>query len=152
MHACVLCFPFLLWQVLFVHRYSGSMPLGTAVGGAANYLVATATMVYAQRLSRGLQDPPVDLRGPGVVVFAVGLAGNFYHHCLLSRLRADGGGGKGYKIPRGGLFGLVACPNYLFEIVGLFGLAGRSCATRRWYQSKFDEFPARIKALVPYVL
>jgi steroid 5-alpha reductase family enzyme len=172
MHACVLCFPFLLWQVLFVHRYSGSMPLGTAVGGAANYLVATATMVYAQRLSCGVQDPPVDLRGPGVVVFAVGLAGNFYHHCLLSRLRADDGGGKGYKIPRGGLFGLVACPNYLFEIVGLFGvamiaqtvyalayatgaaayLAGRSCATRRWYQSKFDEFPARIKALVPYVL
>jgi len=31
-------------------------------------------------------------------------------------------------------------------------LAGRSCATRRWYESKFEEFPARIKALVPFLL
>ena len=28
----------------------------------------------------------------------------------------------------------------------------QSCATRRWYRSKFQEFPARIKALLPYVL
>ncbi|RCV09557.1 hypothetical protein SETIT_2G039300v2 [Setaria italica] len=162
-------------EVLFVHRYSGSMPVDTAVTISTSYLLSTATMIYAQHLSRGLPDPPVDLLYPGVAVFAVGLAGNFYHHYLLSRLRADGGGGggdKGYKIPRGGLFELVTCPHYLFEILGFFGfamiaqtvyalavatgtaayLAGRSCATRRWYESKFDEFPARIKALVPFVL
>jgi len=160
-------------QVLFVHRYSGSMPLDTAVTIGTSYLLSTVTMIYAQHLSRGLPDPPVDLLYPGVVVFAVGIAGNFYHHYLLSRLRADGGGGeKGYKIPRGGLFELVTCPHYLFEITGFFGfamigqtvyalavatgtaayLAGRSCATRRWYESKFEEFPARIKALVPFLL
>ncbi|PUZ68475.1 hypothetical protein GQ55_2G031800 [Panicum hallii var. hallii] len=160
-------------EVLFVHRYSGSMPLDTAVTIATSYLLSTVTMIYAQHLSRGLPDPPVDLLYPGVVVFAVGITGNFYHHYLLSTLRADGGGGdKGYKIPRGGLFDLVTCPHYLFEITGFFGfamiaqtvyalavatgtaayLAGRSCATRRWYESKFEEFPARIKALVPFVL
>jgi hypothetical protein len=66
---------------------------------------------------------------------------------------------KGYKIPTGGLFGLVTCPHYLFEILAFFGFAmisqtlyaGRSFATRKWYDSKFDEFPSRIKALVPYV-
>jgi len=160
-------------EVLFVHRYSGSMPLDTAVTIGTSYLLSTVTMIYAQHLSHGLPDPPVDLLYPGVVVFAVGIAGNFYHHYLLSRLRADGGGGeKGYKIPRGGLFELVTCPHYLFEITGFFGfamigqtvyalavatgtaayLAGRSCATRRWYESKFEEFPARIKALVPFLL
>jgi len=167
----------LLSQVLFVHRYSGSMPLDTAATIASSYLLSTATMIYAQHLSHDLPDPAVDLLYPGVLVFAVGLAGNFYHHYLLSRLRADagsggGGGDKGYKIPRGGLFGLVTCPHYLFEILAFFGfamiaqtlyalavatgtaayLAGRSCATRRWYRSKFQEFPARIKALLPYVL
>jgi len=157
--------------VLFVHRYSGSMPLGTALQISSGYLFLLA-MIYVQRLTRGLPEPAVDLLYPGVLVFAVGNTGNFYHHLLLSRLRA-GGGDKGYKIPRGGLFELVTCPHYLFEITGFFGfamigqtvyalavatgtaayLAGRSCATRRWwYESKFEEFPARIKALVPFLL
>ncbi|XP_062187996.1 uncharacterized protein LOC133891297 [Phragmites australis] len=160
-------------EVLLVHRYSGSMPLSTALTISSCYLFNSVAMIYVQHLSRGLPDPPVDLRYPGVLVFAIGVGGNFYHHYLLSRLRAVGGGNdKGYKIPRGGLFELVTCPHYLFEILAFFGfamisqtvfalsvafgtaayLAGRSCATRRWYASKFDEFPARIKALVPYVL
>ena len=163
-------------QVLFVHRYSGSMPLATSLLIAGCYLFNGGAMIYVQHLSRGLPEPSMDLLYPGVLAFAVGLAGNFYHHHLLSRLRADSGGDgddkKGYKIPTGGLFGLVTCPHYLFEILAFFGfamiaqtlyalavatgtaayLAGRSCATRRWYRSKFQEFPARIKALLPYVL
>ncbi|CAN6181329.1 unnamed protein product [Urochloa humidicola] len=160
-------------EVLFVHRYSGGMPLGTALLISSCYLFNAVAMIYVQHLSYDLREPAVDLLYPGVVVFAVGLAGNFYHHHLLSRLRAGGGGGgdKGYKIPRGGLFGLVVCPHYLFEIIGFFGLAmvsqtvygltvalgsaaylaGRCRATRKWYASKFEEFPASVKALVRYV-
>ena len=63
-------------EVLCVHRYSGSMPLGTAATISCSYLVSTGTMVYAQHLSRGLPDPAVDLLCPGVLVFAVGLVGN----------------------------------------------------------------------------
>ncbi|CAL5076745.1 unnamed protein product [Urochloa decumbens] len=157
-------------EVLFVHTYSGSMPLGTSLLISSCYLFNAAAMVYVQHLSHNLQEPAVDLLCLGLVVFAAGLAGNFYHHLLLSRLRS-GAGDKGYKIPRGGLFGLVVCPHYLFEIVGFVGLAmvsqtvygltvavgsaaylaGRSRATRMWYVSKFDEFPASVKALVPYV-
>jgi hypothetical protein len=162
-------------QVLFVHRYSGNMPLATAATISTSYLlVTTVNMIYALHLCRDLPDPAIDLLYPGVLVFAVGIAGNLYHHYLLSRLRggSSGGGDKGYRIPRGGLFELVTCPHYLFEIIGFFGfamisqtvyalavasgtaayLAGRSCATRRWYQSKFEDFPAKIKALVPFIL
>jgi len=113
-------------EVLFVHRYSGSMPLGTALFISSYYLFNAVAMIYAQRLSRGLPEPAVDLLCPGLLVFAVGAAGNFYHHLLLSRLRAGGGGAGGkkvYKIPRGGLFEFVACPHYLFEIVAFFGFA-----------------------------
>jgi hypothetical protein len=148
------------------------MPLATSLLISGCYLFNGGAMIYVQHLSRGLPEPAVDLLYPGVLAFAVGLAGNFYHHYLLSRLRAAGGGDKKvYKIPTGGLFGLVTCPHYLFEILAFFGfamisqtlyaltvavgtaayLAGRSSATRKWYDSKFDEFPSRIKALVPYV-
>ncbi|TVU41500.1 hypothetical protein EJB05_15026, partial [Eragrostis curvula] len=150
------------------------MPLAAATTISIGYIGNVVVMIYAQRLTSGLPDPAVDLMYPGVVVFAVGIAGNFYHHYLLSRLRAAGAGdgdgkGYGYKIPRGGLFELVTCPHYLFEFVVFLGfamigqtvfalalacsvaeyLAGRSCATRRWYAAKFEEFPVRVKALVP---
>ncbi|KAL5196810.1 hypothetical protein ABZP36_000322 [Zizania latifolia] len=163
-------------EVMFIHQYSGSMALDGALTISICYVLMTTGMIYAQHLTSGLPDPPLDLLYPGVLVFAVGVAGNFYHHRLLSQLRTTkqggGGGDKAYKIPTGGLFGLVTCPHYLFEIVGFFGfamiaqtvhalavaagtaayLAGRSCATRRWYESKFEDFPENIKALVPYVL
>ncbi|XP_006658296.3 very-long-chain enoyl-CoA reductase [Oryza brachyantha] len=159
-------------EVLFVHQYSGSMPLTTAATISSSYFLITAAMLYAQHLAAGLPDPPVDLLYPGVAAFAVGIAGNFYHHFLLSQLRTTTAKTKEYRIPTGGLFALVACPHYLFEIVGFFGfamiaqtvhalavaagaaayLAGRSCATRRWYESKFEDFPASVKALVPYIL
>ncbi|CAM0905357.1 unnamed protein product [Alopecurus aequalis] len=159
-------------EVLFIHRYSGNMPLNTALLISSSYLFSTITMIYAQHLAVGLPDPPTDLLYLGVILFAVGIAGNFYHHYLLSQLRKGGEDDKGYKIPRGGLFELVTCPHYLFEITGFFGFAmisqtvyalamasgtaaylvGRSFATRRWYKSKFEEFPTKIKALVPYIL
>jgi len=143
------------------------MPLATSLLISGCYLFNGGAMIYVQHLSRGLPKPAVDLLYPGVLAFAVGLAGNFYHHYLLSRLRAAGGGDKKvYKIPTGGLFGLVTCPHYLFEILVFFGFAMISqtlyaltvavgtaayLAGRKWYDSKFDEFPSRIKALVPYV-
>ncbi|KAE8773636.1 Trans-2,3-enoyl-CoA reductase [Hordeum vulgare] len=159
-------------EVLFIHRYSGNMPLNTALTISSSYLLSAITMIYAQHLAVGLPDPTTDLLYPGVLLFTVGIAGNFYHHYLLSQLRKGGDDDKGYKIPKGGLFEFVTCPHYLFEIIGFFGFAmisqtvyalamasgtaayliGRSFATRRWYESKFEEFPTTIKALIPYIL
>lgn len=157
-------------QVLFVHRFSGQMVLDSAVVISLCYFSSTASMIYGQHLTQGLdQDPPLDLKYLGVMLFLIGVCGNFYHHYLLSKLREKGD--KGYKIPRGGLFGLVICPHYLFEILTFLGvslisqtlyafsftlgtilyLMGRSYATRRWYLSKFEDFPQHVKALIPYV-
>ena len=156
-------------QVLFVHKYSGAMVLDSAIVISLSYFLSTVSMIYAQHLTQGLSDPPIDLKYPGVVLFLIGMCGNFYHHYQLSKLRKKGE--KGYKIPKGGLFDLVICPHYLFEIlifVGvsfisqtlysfcftigtIFYLIGRSYATRRWYLSKFEDFPKHVKALIPYV-
>ncbi|PPS03344.1 hypothetical protein GOBAR_AA17323 [Gossypium barbadense] len=65
------------------------------------------------------------------------ISGNFYHHYLLSKLRTNGD--KEYKIPKGGLFELAICPHYL------------SYVTRKWYMSKFEDFPKEVKALIPFV-
>ncbi|WRX12513.1 3-oxo-5-alpha-steroid 4-dehydrogenase [Theobroma cacao] len=128
-----------------------------------------ASMIYSQHLTQGVPEPPVDLKYPGIVLFLVGVSGNFYHHYLLSKLR--GKGAKEYKIPKGGLFALVACPHYLFEVLGFWGitfisqtlytfsftlgstlyLMGRSYATRRWYLSKFEDFPEGVRAMIPYI-
>lgn len=163
-------FFFFFSQVLFVHKYSGTMVLETALLISFSYFTSTTTMIYAQHLSQGLVEPQIDLKYLGLVLFVTGIIGNFYHHNLLSHLRQTSDDGK-YKIPKGGLFDLVICPHYLFEIIEFVGfsfiaqtphsfsvalgtmfyLVGRSSATRQWYISKFEDFPQHVKALIPYV-
>jgi len=158
-----------VFEVLFIHKYSGGMVLDSVIQISFGYFLATTSMIYGQHLTQGLAEPAIDLKYCGVVMFLIGITGNFYHHYILSQLRRNGE--KEYKIPKGGLFGLVICPHYLFEIIGFLGfsfisqtllafsvatgsifyLLGRSCATRRWYISKFEDFPQDVKALIPYV-
>ncbi|RYR37936.1 hypothetical protein Ahy_A09g042850 isoform B [Arachis hypogaea] len=157
--------------VLFVHKYSGYMYLDSAIPITLSYFISAATMTYSQHLTvtEGLPQPQIDLMYPGVAVFLIGIIGNLYHHYLLSKLR--GVSEKEYKIPKGGLFGLVICPHYLFEITMFYGismisqtvyslcftigttfyLVGRSYATRKWYLSKFEDFPKNVKAVIPFV-
>lgn len=157
------------FEVLFVHKFSGSMVLDSAISITLSYFSSVVTMIYAQHLTRELPEPPINLMYPGIVLFLVGIMGNFYHHYLLSKLR--GAGEKEYKIPKGGLFELVICPHYLFEIIVFYGvsfisqtlysfsfaigttiyLLGRSYATRKWYLSKFEDFPNHVKAVIPFI-
>ncbi|EYU38075.1 hypothetical protein ABFS82_06G158100 [Erythranthe guttata] len=156
-------------EVLFVHKFSGSMDLEAMITISLSYLASASTMIYSQELVQGLPEPAIDLKYIGVPLFLVGIGGNFYHHFLLSKLRT--GAEKQYKIPQGGFFSLVICPHYFFEILGFFGiccisqtmypfaftmgttfyLMGRSYATREWYKSKFEDFPKDVKALIPYI-
>ncbi|CAI0442343.1 unnamed protein product [Linum tenue] len=164
-----------LLETLFLHKYSGTMAVESAIPISLSYFSITAITIYAQRLTEAtIPEPAVDLKLYGVALFVVGIAGNFYHHYLLSKLRSDRGENsknKEYKIPKGGMFELVICPHYLFEIIGFYGIAlvsqtlyafcvavgttlylmGRSKVTREWYLSKFDDFPAHVKALIPFV-
>ncbi|CAN0908740.1 Steroid 5-alpha-reductase DET2 [Linum grandiflorum] len=151
-------------------EYSGKMAVETAIPISLSYLMITTVTIYTQRLTQDalLPDPSLDLKPFGLLLFLVGIAGNFYHHYLLAKLRTDS---KEYKIPKGGMFNLVICPHYLFEIMGFYGIAfmsqtlysftvavgttaylsGRSYATRKWYLSKFDDFPSSVKALIPFI-
>ncbi|WRX12510.1 3-oxo-5-alpha-steroid 4-dehydrogenase [Theobroma cacao] len=137
------------------------MGLESTIVILGTYFTLSSIMIYAQQLTQGLPEPSIDLKYPGIVLFLIGISGNFYHHYLLSKLRAKGS--KDYKIPRGGLFELVICPHYLFEILGFLGmslisqtlgsamyLTCRSYVSRRWYLSKFEDFPKQVKALIPY--
>ena len=136
-------------QVLFIHKYSSRMILDSVILISFTYLSSTASMIYVQHLTQGFSEPEIDLKYPGIVLFLIGICGNFYHHYILSKLRNEGE--REYKIPKGGLFGLVICPYYLFEILLFIGfslisqtlhalsittgivsyLMGRSCATKR---------------------
>lgn len=158
-----------LFETLFIHKYSGSMPMDSAIVISTSYFLSSVSTIYSQHLCGEFAEPIIDLKYAGVAIFLVGIVGNFYHHYILSKLRKEGE--KEYKIPQGGLFNLVICPHYLFEILGFIGiscisqtvyalsftvgtigyLTGRSYATRKWYLSKFEDFPKDVKALVPYI-
>ncbi|XP_038892898.1 3-oxo-5-alpha-steroid 4-dehydrogenase 2-like [Benincasa hispida] len=156
-------------EVLFLHKYSSKMVIDTVITISLSYFSSTAIMIYTQHLSQGLPEPSIDLKKIGIALYLIGITGNFYHHYLLSKARKQGE--TSYKIPKGGLFSFIICPHYLFEIIEFFGFAfisqtiyslffaiatalyltGRSYATRKWYVSKFEDFPSHVKALLPFL-
>jgi 3-oxo-5-alpha-steroid 4-dehydrogenase 3 len=125
----------------------------------------------------------------GGALFAGGNALQLHSHAALARLgagsaagrgkAASGGGGGGggagaYRLPRGGLFELVACPHYTAECLiyaGLALLVGRggapaACAvaawvglnlalaagaTHAWYRARFPGYPRHRRALIPFI-
>jgi len=56
----------------------------------------------------------------GLLVFITGMIINLWADSVLLSLRREN---EGYKIPRGGLFEYVSCPNYFGEIVEWLGWA-----------------------------
>jgi protein-S-isoprenylcysteine O-methyltransferase Ste14 len=105
----------------------------------------------------------------GAALFLAAFYGNLHSDSILRKLRAPGE--KGYKIPRGGLYRWVSCPNYLCELLewcawalatwstaGLAfavftaaNLAPRAWTHHRWYKEKFDDYPQSRKALLPHL-
>ncbi len=106
----------------------------------------------------------------GIILFAIGFALNKYSDQTLIQLRHPGE--EGYRIPYGGPFRWVSCPNYLGEILQWAGwalaswnpgglaffvwtaanLAPRALSTHRWYRRNFPDYPQDRKALIPYVI
>ena len=118
----------------------------------------------------------------GLAIFLAGLVLNIHSDNIPLRLRKRAGAGSGpgncgrvaacYAIPRGGAFRWVSCPNYLGELLewggwalatwSLGGLAffvytaanlvPRARSNHRWYRERFEDYPARRKAMIPGVI
>ena len=105
----------------------------------------------------------------GLGLFALGFTINLHADHVLRTLRQPGE--TGYKVPHGGLYGWISSPNYFGELVEWTGfavaaqttaswafvafafanLAPRAVANHRWYLQKFPGYPARRRALIPFV-
>ena len=110
---------------------------------------------------------------PFIIGFIVFLTGAYINHqsdTILINLRK--GPKNGYKIPYGGFFKYVSCPNHLGEIVEWIGFAILTCSLpvfvfalwtianlmpraiqhHHWYRQKFQDYPQDRKAILPYLI
>ena len=173
--AAVLCavhFAKRVCEVLVVHKYSGRVERSMSSFIGFYYMIVAILIGLVSDPNPSAMSLKV-----GGTMFGVGLAGNFYHHRLLAKLRGDadsnGGDKTNYVAPKGGLFEYVAAPHYLFELIGWLGIAiasnhlnvyfvftsmasylsGRSVAQNDFNRKKFssDEWPETRKNILPFL-
>ena len=106
----------------------------------------------------------------GAGLFVAGFAINQHADAVLMSLRKPGE--TGYKIPKGGMYRFISCPNYFGEMLEWTGwaiatwslaglafaiytaanLAPRAIKHHAWYHEKFPDYPPERKALIPFVV
>lgn len=106
----------------------------------------------------------------GLVILIIGFIINRIADAQLICLRKDYKD-KSYEIPKGCLFYLISCPNYLAEMIEWLGwalmtwsLAGlvwfifvscthipRAYHNHDWYHEEFKDYPSRRRALLPFI-
>ena len=171
-----------LWEAHYVYR-GLVYPFRRKVAGEIPVLVVAMGMFF--NLVNGYLNgrwlshfaPPAGLDGlasprflAGLGLFVAGFAVNLHSDQVLLDLRARGE--AGYSVPQRGLHRLVACPNYLGELVEWTGFAlltwspaaavfafwtaanlvPRAIAHLRWYRRTFPDYPRQRRALVPFLL
>jgi hypothetical protein len=172
--------PLALWAMWAIHyanrtivyplriQSNKSMPIAVAAM-AIGFNVTNATMNASWIGTLGVYASPGSRFFFGAAIFVGGMIVNLDADRRLFALRS--GSSTGYAIPRGGLYELVSCPNYLGEIAEWIGwaiaswslgglafavftfanLAPRALANHAWYKRTFDDYPAARRALVPFV-
>lgn len=105
----------------------------------------------------------------GVIIFLLGTIINLQSDNILIALRKPGE--TGYKIPFGGLFNYISCPNLFGEVIEWLGFAilawnlpgfaffiwtfanliPRALSHHQWYLERFKNYPKERKAVIPFL-
>jgi 3-oxo-5-alpha-steroid 4-dehydrogenase 1 len=170
-----------LWQLHYLHR-AFIYPLRKRADGRRIPMAIVGMALIFNSVNSALigwevfvfRDYPVSwLSDPrfvgGAVLFLTGYLINKHSDRILRHLRAPGE--TGHRIPHGGLYRWVSCPNYLGEIIEWIGfailswslagvafaawtianLAPRAREHHRWYKDRFSDYPASRRALIPSI-
>ncbi|OBT91106.1 hypothetical protein VE02_00102 [Pseudogymnoascus sp. 03VT05] len=123
-------------ETVFLHRFSAAtMPTSYIFRNLAYYWLSMLNIAYWVFAPNAAAASPLKegrdtyIVAAGLAVYLFGELANFNTHVILANLRPKGTTKRG--IPQGFGFGIVACPNYLFELVSWIGvlLVTRSFAT-----------------------
>ncbi|CAM1504767.1 Fc.00g023580.m01.CDS01 [Cosmosporella sp. VM-42] len=119
------------YETLFVHKFSANtMPWTNIFKNSFFYWAFSGALcaffIYSPTSLAAKADKPV-IDALGAVLYLFGETGNALVHQYLSSLRSAGGTER--KIPVGYGFGLVTCPNYMFEVLSWVGII---VASRSW--------------------
>ncbi len=163
-----------LWLLHYVQRTFIFSLLMKGRGKQQPWLTAGLALLFnlfnAPGNAAALRQRPFDLAFfIGASLFLAGFAVNVQSDSILRALR--GPADEGYKIPRGGLYGLITSPNYFGEIIEWVGfaiaaqtlaawafaiftfanLAPRAASHHQWYRKTFPDYPQTRKALLPFL-
>jgi protein-S-isoprenylcysteine O-methyltransferase Ste14 len=168
-----------LWQAHYLQRAfvypllarGTDRPMPLAVVAMALAFNGANAYLNARSLSHFHHYPPGWLADPrflvGAALFVAGYATNLWADRALRRLRAPGE--RGYRVPRGGLYEWISCPNYFGELIEWCGFAlaswsaagalfavftaanlvPRAAAHHRWYRREFPDYPRARRAIIP---
>jgi 3-oxo-5-alpha-steroid 4-dehydrogenase 1 len=172
----------LLWQIHYVNR-TFVFPVRIKASGKTTPISIVATAIVFNTLNAYVNARWVSEFGRyasswlydarfviGAALFFAGFAINQHADYVLMNLRKPGE--SGYKVPQGGLYRWISCPNYFGEIlewtgwaVATWSLAGlafalytianlapRALKHHEWYREKFPDYPRERRALVPFVV
>lgn len=120
------------YETIFVHRFSNAtMPARNIFKNSAHYWALAgfniAYWVFRPDANAATGDLNPLVLYSGLAVFVFGELANLNAHLILRDLRRPGTTDRG--IPSGFGFGLVTCPNYMFEVVSWLGI---------WLVSRFS--------------
>ena len=161
--------------IIFPHRIKvkgKTMPIASMLLSMLFYLINGYIIGY---YFGHLQSYPIEwLYDPrfiiGLSLFITGFIINIQSDNILINLRKPGE--TGYKIPKGGCFRWVSCPNYMGECIEWIGFAimswsipglvyaawvvlplyAQAVGSHQWYRETFgDSYPAARKAIIPFI-
>lgn len=113
------------FETICIHRFSSAtMPAFNIFKNSAHYWVLAGFnivyWVFRPDAAAATTVPNTTLLYIGMAVFAFAELANLNAHLVLRDLRRPGTTERG--IPSGFGFGLVTCPNYMFEVVAWLGI------------------------------